>query len=712
MRIGTRLMALGIGLVGLTTVGILTVFLWQSSLIGCKLSENFDKQAKHEVKLAAKDALTLLTTQHATLANQLENDMRVLLDIVDRNGGISLSGKTVNWKAVNQISKAASTTTLPKMLFGGQWLGQNASPDKPTPLVDTIMKLTRTTCTIFQTMNDQGDLLRVATNILKTDGNRAVGTYIPNSSIVAKTIKSGEIYRGTAYVVNAWYLTQYRPIKDSSGKVLGCLYVGILQEGVQQLRQGLKSVVLGETGSLSVLGGSGKSAGMIKLHKDSGKEGSNVLKENSGSDRETYKSLIDEAKSENGVTVVRSVTLDGREAILSAVYFKPWDWVILGTGYVEEFMEGKRIAEAALTSSQWWSAGIGLLMLMAGALITLSFARSMGGAINKTVAVMSQISSGDLDVSRLPVPEKGPRNELEELGEALNTMADKLREVVANVQGAAQSVTKGSTELAGTSQALSQGAANQASAVEEVSASMEEMSSTIGQNTDNAQQTEKIARTAADDARQGGESVSKTVEAMRQIADKIAIIEEIARQTNLLALNAAIEAARAGEHGKGFAVVAAEVRKLAERSGVAAAEISDLSGHSVEIAEQAGKMLEKMVPDITRTAELVQEISSSSNEQHTGASQIKSAMLELDGVVQQNSSESEHVAVSSRELASHATLLQETISYFRLDSMAGRPKNSTPVVTPAPKALPRQNASVTGAALDMGEEETGEFERF
>jgi len=200
---------------------------------------------------------------------------------------------------------------------------------------------------------------------------------------------------------------------------------------------------------------------------------------------------------------------------------------------------------------------------------------------------------------------------------------------------------------------------------------------------------------------------------MREIADKIAIIEEIARQTNLLALNAAIEAARAGEHGKGFAVVAAEVRKLAERSGVAAAEISELSGQSVDIAEEAGKMLDKMVPDITQTAELVQEISVASDEQQSGSGQIKNAILELDRVVQQNAAESEELAASSETLASHATQLQQTIGFFRL--AAGQhtpPPPRNPVVKAAP---PRQLSqapapSGSGVALDM--DDGGDFERF
>ncbi|MGE4421579.1 MAG: methyl-accepting chemotaxis protein [Pseudodesulfovibrio sp.] len=733
MKIGPKLTLLGTALVGTTVACILGILLWQSSKVSETLTKHFDLQAQAEMTLAVDDARNLLDTQHATLAKQLENDMRVVLDLERRGGGLRLLDDTAEWKAVNQITKDASTVSLPEMALGSAWLGQNSDPGTPTPLVDEIMKLTGTTCTVFQTMNDRGDLLRVATNILKTDGKRAVGTYIPGSSVVARTVMSGETYRGTAFVVNAWYLTQYRPIKDGSGKVIGCLYVGILQEGVEQLRQAFKNVQLGRTGFLTVFGGSGSSEGVIKMHKDDKAEGTNLLDQTDASGRPAYKDLAARAKEAAGKVVTIETDLKApegsRTAILSAVYFKPWDWVILGTGYLDEFMEGQRATESALASTNWWTVGIGVVMLLLGVLVFILFARKLSGTIGATVTVMADINQGDLDVPRLAARTGRMRDEMDDLGAAVNAMGDKLREVVSEVQAAAESVTLGSGELTDTSQALAEGASNQASAVEEVSASMEEMTANIEQNTDNAQQTEKIARQAAGDAEEGGKSVTQTVEAMRQIADKIAIIEEIARQTNLLALNAAIEAARAGEHGKGFAVVAAEVRQLAERSGHAAAEISELSANSVAIAEQAGAMLDKMVPDITRTAELIQEISASSDEQNAGATQIKDAVLELDRVVQQNAAESEHVAAASETLSGHAMQLQQIIGYFRLGGSAAaspgarvsvkasRPK-AKPLPGPAkaahkptPKAVPSGGSAGAGG-LDLDMNEDTDFEKF
>jgi methyl-accepting chemotaxis protein len=266
------------------------------------------------------------------------------------------------------------------------------------------------------------------------------------------------------------------------------------------------------------------------------------------------------------------------------------------------------------------------------------------------------------------------RSEEDALMEALQNMVTKLKDVVREVQSAADNVASGSQELSASAQQMSQGATEQAASAEEVSSSMEEMTSSIKQNADNSIQTEKIAIKSAADAKTGGKAVSETVAAMKEIATKINIIEEIARQTNLLALNAAIEAARAGEHGKGFAVVAAEVRKLAERSQKAAGEIGSLSTSSVEIAEKAGDLLEKMLPDIQKTAELVQEISASSKEQDSGAEQISKAIQQLDSVIQQNASASEEMASTSEELSSQAEQLKETISFFTIDAGTGEKK--------------------------------------
>lgn len=287
-------------------------------------------------------------------------------------------------------------------------------------------------------------------------------------------------------------------------------------------------------------------------------------------------------------------------------------------------------------------------------------------AMNNVTLAAEEIASGNLTIK---VKERSGQDKLMQ---AMQKMIEGLTSVVTNIQAASTDVANGSEQMSSSSAEMSQGATEQSSSVEEVSSSMEQMAANIKQNADNAQQTEKIALKAAADANDGGKAVVKTVDAMREIAGKISFIAEIARQTNMLALNAAIEAARAGEHGKGFAVVASEVRKLAERCQASAGEISNLSKSSVEIAEKAGEMLGRIVPDIQKTAELVQEISTASVEQSAGVEQIKRAIIQLDQVIQQNASSAEEISGTSEELSGQAVQLQRTIGFFTIAGGNGR----------------------------------------
>lgn len=292
--------------------------------------------------------------------------------------------------------------------------------------------------------------------------------------------------------------------------------------------------------------------------------------------------------------------------------------------------------------------------------------REMQAGLKKSSDLAEAVANGDLTIHIKP------RSEKDTLGIAMEKMSNKLRDIVENVLNGISNVAAGSSELSETSNTIAAGATEQASSAEEASASMEQMAANINHNSENAQQTEQIALKAASDAEASGQAVAETLVAMNSIAEKISIIEEIARQTNMLALNAAIEAARAGEHGKGFAVVADAVRKLAERSQLAAAEIGNLSNSSVEVAQKAGTMLDEMVPSIRKNAELVQEITASSREQSVGADQINAALQQLEKVIQQNASHSEELAATSEELAAQSEMVQETMAFFKTGEEGSR----------------------------------------
>jgi methyl-accepting chemotaxis protein len=368
-----------------------------------------------------------------------------------------------------------------------------------------------------------------------------------------------------------------------------------------------------------------------------------------------------------------------------------------------------------------------VLGIILGVLVSLGIIRSITRPLSEAVEVADKLSRGNLAIGI----DTRSGDETGQLLQSMKNMVEKLRGVVIDVKTASDNVASGSRQLSVGAEQMSQGTTEQAASAEEASSSVEEMNATIRQNTDNAQQTEKIALKSAADAQESGRAVSETVGAMKDIAGKISIIEEIARQTNLLALNAAIEAARAGDHGKGFAVVAAEVRKLAERSQIAAGEISNLSTSSVEVAEKAGHMLAKLVPDIQKTAELVQEISAASKEQTGGADQINGAIQQLNQVIQQNAGAAEEMSSTAEELASQAEQLQNTIAFFTVDEAGSSRKRTGSArhlsasqgagfayMAPKLKTAPTANHH-DGATLKIGHEAKGngdyrdhEFKKF
>jgi len=356
-----------------------------------------------------------------------------------------------------------------------------------------------------------------------------------------------------------------------------------------------------------------------------------------------------------------------------------------------------------------------VVALLLGILVVKTILKQLGAEPVVLAKLAARVADGDL----VALQDGTTEQQSGVYGDLLR-MATRLTEVVQSVQEASDAIASGAQQLSASSEQLSQGASEQASSAEEASSSMEEMASSITQNAENAQQTEKIALRSADAAQEGGRAVTETVNAMKDIATKINIIEEIARQTNLLALNAAIEAARAGEHGRGFAVVAAEVRKLAERSQTAAAEINDLSSRSVGVADDARDLLAKMLPEIRKTADLVQEITAASREQDTGAKQINTAIQQLDQVVQQNASGSEELAATAESLSSQADELQGAISFFRIrrdgaSNTRARPAKSRQATPPrllgraaaAPsvnKKNGKSNGSGNGATIHLGDD--------
>jgi len=361
---------------------------------------------------------------------------------------------------------------------------------------------------------------------------------------------------------------------------------------------------------------------------------------------------------------------------------------------------GQKAADAADASSRALMVVAFVVALVFGLWLAITVVRYLQRALRTATELASSVAQGDL-TRTAPITN---RDEVGTLIGALNDMVENLRRVATEVSTAADQVATGSGEMSTTAGQVAQGASQQGAATEQTTAAMEQLGASVQQNADNAQQTDLLASKASTDAQSTGQAVTEAVSAMKDIAEKIGIIEEIARNTDLLALNAAVEAARAGEHGRGFAVVASEVRKLAERSATAAGEISRLSKSGVSIAEGAGAMLTRLVPDIAKTAELVQEVSAASREQSTGIEQSNKALQDLDRVTQQNAAAAEEMAATAGELSKQAQQLQTAVEFFKLDESGRSLEAGARPVGPPPRAravsgrLPRLAARSTAVA--------------
>jgi len=534
----------------------------------------------------------------------------------------------IRFNAINQITKDETYVSLSSWSINGETVqGQNT-------IVDTIQEKIGGTATIFQRIDD--GYLRISTNIIKNDGNRAVGTNIPNSSPVAQTISEGKTFFGRAFVVNDWYLTGYSPIIINN-EVKGILYFGINKKDLKGLKELFYAKTYYNNGYPFLMDGD------ILIHKT--EEGKNII------DSQLYKTI----KNKNDLKGNTSTIWEGEEVEVSYQYVDSIDSYIMTLVYLDELMNPVKAARTSSLLAMF----VALIIFF---LINTYLSNNISKGLNKGLELAKALSVGDLTY-QINLNQK---DEIGILAEALSKMSYKLKEIITSVQQGANNVSDASSQLSTASEQISQGASEQASSSEEVSSSMEEMVANIEQNNYNSKQATETVQATAKSIQTGYETAKDAAHSMVDIAEKIQIINDIAMQTNILALNAAVESARAGEHDRGFAVVAAEVRKLAERSKVAAEEILTVSNDGVEKAQVAGEQLSLVIPEIEKTVGLVNEITAASHEQNQGSEQINAAIQELSNITQQNAAASEEMATGSEELASQAEQLSEIISFFKI----------------------------------------------
>jgi len=725
-----------------------------------------------------KDLTAIIDLQIKTTQSTVETVGKLSFDNLISRGQLSINNaNSYSATVINQEDNNSEKTEFPELLYNNRPVYLNYD------LINSLEVSREGVYTVFQKIDD--GYLRISTNGKTASGERGVNIFIPRSSEIVQALDRGETYKGRSVVMGEWYLSIYIPLKVDN-KVVGAFSYALPEKNLNTLKPIFMSkkyytngypYVVDKNGIFLIhptkTGESIANESFFKEMVAKGEGKTRYIWEGKAKiqhfmyypDADLYVSttifesdllkVINQTRIVTFITIIIGVAIaliigmfmsrniQGNIQAINKQIKEVVDGILAGklTTRADEMLTHTEFREITIGINNVVDTIVAPMRLTADYISRISIGdmppeitdqyhgdiniiinnlNLLIKTLNEITLKAKLIAAGDLTV------DLKKRSEKDDLIQSLTAMVKSTAKIISEFQTAAENISGSSQQLSSTAQEMSQGASEQASSTEEVSSSMEQMAANIQQNTESAQQTQKIALNAADGIVKVSVAARMTLKNIVEIADKVSIIGEIARQTNILALNAAVEAARAGDHGKGFAVVAAEVRKLAERSQISAVEIDALTRTSVRATDEAGKLLESIVPEINKTAQLVQEITNASVEQTSGAEQVNNAILQLNQVTQQNAAASEEVATSSEELASQSELLLDSIRFFKLENDVHAKKHSTVakttsqninVVSPSAKVIkfngPVKNMK-SGFNLNMDENGTAEsdFERF
>lgn len=676
-------------------------------------------------------------TANVILSDRLTIKINHTLELIEKGGGLSFSATNkIPWKIINQLTQQTAEVTLPEALIGTTPLEINYDPAIASPLVDDSRNVTDRTCTIFQRINEQGDMLRIATNLKDASGRRAVGTYMPamnpdgTKNPIISTLLSGNAYKGKAFLITNWYITEYEPLKNANGEVIGCIYSGIKIDSMDTLKKIIQNTTIGKTGYAAVLGATGNHKGHYIVSKDSTRNGENIINSVDSNGKFFIKEMVENAvklkPNEQALMIYEwknTPEEPAREKIAAYLYFAPWDWVIVATAYKDDYdMIYKEIGNRINVLLYSVIVG-GMVFLLIAMVIAWIIGKRISNPITRISSMAKLIAIGDLsgavqcfkNLSHI-VSENGTVNEAliskkDETGQliaAIVTMTKNLNSLVGEVQKATINLVSTTTEIAASSKEQEVTVNELSASSNEIVTSSKQISSTSQQLVNTMNEVSEASGNTAQLAENGQLGLNEMKKSMEQLAtatssisSKLSIINEktsninnvvttitkVADQTNLLSLNAAIEAEKAGEYGKGFSVVAREIRRLADQTAVATLDIIK-TVREMQSAVSSGVMgMDKFSEEVRQSAEGIEVVTEQfegiikevqglplkfdmvidgMKQQSTGAQQISDAMIQLNECAQ-NTADSLRTFNEATIQLNNATInLQKEVSNFKV----------------------------------------------